>query len=398
MIQTTRRTFAILPGHLKTYGVQRSLSTSFTTKLPGISYCVLGSASALMLSEYFGKCLLSAQNIAETSGVASPISAIPLALMIGLFTKNILPESYTNNLVEGAAFASKTFLQVGIVCIGIKLSALEVFSTGLIGIPVVITTVGTGLYVIPKIGKKLGLPDKMSYLITAGTSICGITAISALSPAIKAEKSDTSFAIANVVTFGTISLLTYPYIAHTFLTSSEQIGILFGCCVHDTSQVVGTALTYHSLYDDEIVLKIATVTKLTRNILLAGAIPYLTIKAADPTLGEGQKKITLFEQFKQHTPTFVYGFLLMSLLRTTGDYYLLNTEQVNSWNTLIHGVGTLLGTKLLIGTAMTGIGFGTSLNTLQGVGPKPFLLGFLGASVVSTTGLFSSFLFLKLLL
>ena len=46
--------------------------------------------------------------------------------------------------------------------------------------------------------------------------------------------------------------------------------------MHDTSQVVGAALTYKQIYADDVVLRVATVTKLTRNIFLAAVIPLLT--------------------------------------------------------------------------------------------------------------------------
>ena len=71
-------------------------------------------------------------------------------------------------------------------------------------------------------------------------------------------------------------MLVYPYLAHAVLGSSETIGLFLGTAVHDTSQVVGAALTYKQVYDDDVVLRVATVTKLTRNIFLAAVIPLLT--------------------------------------------------------------------------------------------------------------------------
>ena len=39
------------------------------------------------------------------------------------------------------------------------------------------------------------------------------------------------------------------------LDSSVQIGTFLGLAIHDTSQVMGAALTYDSVYVDEVVLK-----------------------------------------------------------------------------------------------------------------------------------------------
>jgi uncharacterized membrane protein YadS len=71
-------------------------------------------------------------------------------------------------------------------------------------------------------------------------------------------------------------MLLYPYLAHSLLSTSESIGLFLGTAVHDTSQVMGAALTYKQVYGDDVVLRVATVTKLTRNLFLAVVIPLLT--------------------------------------------------------------------------------------------------------------------------
>ena len=128
-------------------------------------------------------------------------------------------------------------LQTGIVCVAAKLSFFELLSTGSSGIPVVLGAVGAGLVTIPMMGTLAGLPRKMSLLLTAGTSICGVTAITALAPAIEAEKRDVAVAVANTVAFGTVGMLAYPYIFNALCTSSEQVGMCLGVAIHDTSQV-----------------------------------------------------------------------------------------------------------------------------------------------------------------
>lgn len=204
--------------------------------IPGIVASVAGCGFAFTAADYIGKALLSVQNIEfDPDHFSSPISGIPVAIILGMLVGNLSPKSVTEKLLPGAQLASKRVLQTGIVCVGLKLSAVDLVTTGLVGLPAVAASVGVALYVVPKVGKALKLPDKMSYLIAAGTSICGITAISALSPSINATKTDTSIAVANVVTFGTVALLTYPYLAHNIMTSSQQIGMFLGLAIHDTS-------------------------------------------------------------------------------------------------------------------------------------------------------------------
>lgn len=127
----------------------------------------------------------------------------------------------------------------GIICVGAKLSATEVLAVGLQGVPAVVATVAVSATLLPWLGRKAGLAPKLSSVITIGTTICGVTAISALAPAIQASQKQMSFAIANVVAFGTVNMLLMPHFAHWMFTSSEQVGLFLGLAVHDTAQVGG---------------------------------------------------------------------------------------------------------------------------------------------------------------
>ena len=72
-------------------------------------------------------------------------------------------------------------------------------------------------------------------------------------------------------------MLCYPYLFHTICNSSEQAGMCLGVAIHDTSQVLGGSMTYAQVYGDEVALKVAAITKLSRNLLLAGVIPGFTM-------------------------------------------------------------------------------------------------------------------------
>ena len=364
---------------------EKPKSSKFASVVPGLFASATVMQFGFMSAEYLGQCLLTLQGI---SGSASPISGIPVSILLGLLLRNTitLPQSMEN----GIKFATKPVLQAGIICVGAKLSAVDMASVGLIGLPVVCLSVGVGMTFIPWFGRKMGLPHKMNSLIAAGTSICGITAITALSPAIKASQRDTSFAVANVVAFGTLGMLIYPYVAHALLHSSQQIGIFLGIAVHDTSQVIGTALSYSSLYNDETVLKVATITKLTRNLFLAGVIPYLTYTTAmhDRLTIESKSNTLLptFSDLNKYFPGFILGFIGMSVLRSVGDMTLeshglaFNLIDTENWKTIVQGVD--VGSHYLLGTAMAAVGLSTSAASLKGVGVKPFVVGLVGAGAV----------------
>lgn len=362
----------------------------------------------------------------------NPISGIPVSILLGLALNNAvtLPAS----LKPGLKFCTTQALRTGIILVGLKLSMYDIASLGVAGIPCVVASIGTGLAFVTWASKKMGLPPRLGALTAAGTSICGVTAIVSLAPAIKATEKEVSLAVANVVAFGLLGMLSYPYLAHATLDTSEQIGLFLGTAVHDTSQVIGSALTYSEMYKDEVVLKAAAVTKLTRNLFLAGVIPLLAFQTSkavhaaevaaaagaagtgagtgsssgssgSSSSGKGSKggpKVS----FKTLFPTFILGFLAMALLRTLGDAGLaegkkkkeegqlqadekpvaLGCIEEDQWKSGIKFLSGQVGSNVCLGTAMAAVGLSTSFSVFKGVGFKPFALGMAGAAVVGGMG------------
>ena len=57
-----------------------------------------------------------------------------------------------------------------------------------------------GVLIVIKLLIKLKIPTRMAYL-SIGSTVCGTTAIMATAPIIKANKSEVSYAIANITLF-----------------------------------------------------------------------------------------------------------------------------------------------------------------------------------------------------
>ncbi|CAM9702966.1 unnamed protein product, partial [Phaeothamnion confervicola] len=223
-------------------------STSIANLLPGVAVAALVMHGGFYLADFLGQALLSAQGI--TAGV-SPVSGVPVAILLGLGARNLLPLP-VKALAPGLKFCTTTALRAGIICVGAKLSAADVLALGAAGVPAVAVSIGAGLFVVRRLGRAAGLAPRMTALIAAGTSICGVTAITALAPAIRATPQEVAFAVANVVAFGTLGMLAYPYVAHHLLPHSEQVGLFLGLAIHDTAQVVGAALTYRDVSGEDI--------------------------------------------------------------------------------------------------------------------------------------------------
>lgn len=344
------------------------------------------------LADRIGQAILAAQGL--TGG--SPLSGVPVAIVLGLLLRNTLPLPASLN--PGLKFATTTILRAGIVLVGIRLSVFDVLKLGIAGLPVVLAAITTGLVFVTWFNKKLGLPPRLGTLIAAGTSICGVTAIVSVAPAIEADEREVAYAVANVVAFGLFGMLTYPYLAHALLGSSETIGLFLGTAVHDTSQVVGAALTYKQVYGDDVVLRVATVTKLTRNIFLAVVIPVLTwlhLKNQGAQGAQGAKRI----KWSSLIPGFVIGFLAMAVVRSLGDWTLTrNGAAFGMWSTaqwasITKQLGDYWASQILLGTAMAAVGLNTNFAVFKGVGLKPFAVGMAGALVVGAVGMTMAIIF-----
>ena len=367
--------------------------TSWLSLIPGIGAAALVMLAGFELADVVGRAILSAQGL--TGG--SPISGVPVAIVLGLLVRNLLPLPAV--LTPGLKFCVTTVLRVGIILVGIRLSAFDVLRLGVAGLPVVIAAIVTGLVFVTWFNRRLGLPPRLGTLIAAGTSICGVTAIVSTAPAIDADEREVAYAVANVVAFGLFGMLAYPYLAHAVLQRSETVGLFLGTAVHDTSQVVGAALTYRQMYGDDVVLRVATVTKLTRNLFLAGVIPLLAwmhLRASNGSNGSGPSRVPT--SWRALIPMFVLGFVAMALVRTLGDATLqwwgaaFGVWDAAAWNRLTNQVGDFWASRIFLGTAMAAVGLNTSVAVFRGVGARPFVVGLAGAVVVGAVGMLMALL------
>jgi uncharacterized integral membrane protein (TIGR00698 family) len=395
-----------------------------TKHIPGVIAALVVMLAGFWLADRLGLAILAAQGLSGSS----PVSGVPVAIVLGLLLRNVLPLPAA--LSPGLKFATTTLLRAGIVFVGIRLSLFDVLKLGLAGLPVVLAAIATGMVFVTWFNRRLGLPPRLGTLVAAGTSICGVTAIVSTAPAIEADEREVAYAVANVVAFGLFGMLVYPYLAHAFLTRSESIGLFLGTAVHDTSQVVGAALTYKQLYADDVVLRTATVTKLTRNIFLAVVIPVLTwlhvrenqrasddgAEAASVRMGDctvagserrdlspvgvrGARSAPSTPSWMRYVPGFVLGFLAMAVVRSAGDAMLGRSGMAyglfdaHDWKAVTDLVGDALASRVLLGTAMAAVGLSTSFTVFRGVGLKPFAVGFAGALVVGSVGMLMAVLF-----
>jgi uncharacterized integral membrane protein (TIGR00698 family) len=318
-----------------------------------------------------------ADGIAAALGLGpGAISGIMVAILLGLALGNLF--TLPGMLKPGIDFAVKSVLRLGIVLLGLKLSIVEVGAIGLKSLPVVLVTIPAAILIVTYLGRRLGLTDRLSTLIAVGTGICGNTAIVAVSPTIGAKEEETSYAVACITIFGLFAMLVYPFVAHwLFGGDSFRSGLFLGSAVHDTSQVAGAGMVYQDYYHAPEALNVATVTKLERNLSMLIVIPLMSILYHRRS-SAGSAPPPWWTMI----PLFVVGFAAMSALRTVGDlgdraFGRLTLEQWHGFLDVAKHASTYC-----LGIAMAGVGLGTSIRQLRGIGFKPLGLGLVSALIV----------------
>lgn len=357
--------------------------------LPGVLLAALVMLVSLPLSELLGGWVLSLQGL-DPAAASSPISGVLVAIVLGMLLGNFAPLPAA--VGPGIRFSLAKLLRLGIIFVGIKLSLLDVLKLGAWGIPVVVVAIASGLVFVTLVNRLLGLPDRLGTLIAAGTGICGITAILSTAPAIEAEDREVAYAVANIALFGLLGMFVYPYLAPLVFDSSEQVGLFLGTAIHDTAQVVGSALTYRELYGDDLAFRAATVTKLTRNLFLLAVVPLVSLHYLRRRDRAGEGSALARVRLSKLFPLFVLGFLAMAIVRSLGDATLdgglaLGLFDAEAWRSVTSQIGEVWGSRYLLGTAMAAVGLGTRFSVFRGVGFKPFLVGLAGALFVGAVGM-----------
>ena len=309
------------------------------------------------------------------------ISPAFFCIMVGLLVGNLVTFSkHTNQLIS---FILTNVLKVGIALLGIGLSIHELFKYGLSSVLLIIINILLVFAILILLGKCFKISKNLIVLIFMGTSICGVTAIAATSTIIKSNQHDTGYAVGVVTVFGLIAVVAYPYMAHYMFNGNDiNAGIFLGAAIHDTAQVSAAGLIYQETFSSPVALEASMTTKLLRNSFLIILIPLLTYFY-------DRKKTKNKSSIVKFFPFFVLGFILLSLARTTGDIFIINTNYHLYWENLIMMIK--IASKYMILISMVALGLRIKISSFKKIGLKPLLVGFVAAISVGL----SSFIYLN---
>ena len=294
------------------------------------------------------------------------------ASIIALFSGTIINSFFHPKWIKPALkFTSKKVLKGAIILLGASLSVSKVLEVGQQTFFVMIFTFAMcfgGGYFVRKLFK---LNWKLGNLISAGTGICGGSAVAAIAPVIDADDKDIAFAMSSTFLFDMVMIALYPLMGMALGMNDTAYGIWAGTSVNDTASVVASGYAFSEAAGD-----IATMVKLTRTIAIIPTVlvfAWIGIRMKRKELqasGEGQK-VNLMKII----PWFIGGFLLLAIVNSVG---LIPT----ALSAIMKRVS-----KFLMVSALAAIGLNTSLTDFKKAGLAPMFYGVTIDTLVTLTAL-----------
>ena len=274
--------------------------------------------------------------VVSASGVVSPAFALVIGLAYGLTVKHPFQDESRR--------LTRFLLQASVVFLGFGMNLQEVVRAGRSGFLYTAITIGVALALGLLLGRLLGVERTQGFLISAGTAICGGSAIAAVGPVVNANDEEMAVSLGTVFVLNSVALLVFPFIGARLHLTQTQFGLWAALAIHDTSSVVGAAAKYGA-----VALVIATTVKLARALWI---VPLVVVTAA-------AKK----SKVKIQWPWFILYFALAAVMNT---YVHPLQHFYPSLSKL--GKDGLDATLFLIGTGLT-------RKTMREVGMRPLLQG-----------------------
>ena len=287
------------------------------------------------------------------------------ASVIALFIGMILNHFWKPNrlFATGLKFTSKKILKFAIILLGASLNIRIVLEVGKLSLCVMVFTLLTCFGIGHFVGRALKINWKLSNLISAGTGICGGSAIAAIAPVIDADDSDIAYAMSATFLFDMDMIVLFPIMGQAMGLTDMAYGLWAGTAVNDTSSVVAAGYAFSEAAGD-----FATMVKLTRTLsIIPTVIAFALISAhlKRKEAGAGGTAVKAEFRLVKVIPWFILGFLGLAV--------------INSFGLIPAGVSAGMKdiSKFLMIAALAAIGLNTSFKDMKKSGFAPMLHGFI---------------------
>src|SRR5580765_2901489 len=227
--------------------------------------------------------------ILAATGLVSP----PFALLGGL----IYGLSAAHHFQAESKRLAKFLLQASVVALGFGMNLHQVLHAGRSGFLYTATSITAVMLLGLAFGYLLHVGKKSAFLISAGTAICGGSAIAAVGPIAEASEEEMAVSLGAVFILNSIALFLFPLIGYALHMTQAQFGLWSALAIHDTSSVVGATAKYG-----------ATALAIGTTITLARALWIVPLSIATAVVLKSKARI--------QWPWFILFFCLAALVNT----------------------------------------------------------------------------------
>jgi len=285
---------------------------------------------------------------------------VVICLVAGIIIRNVfgVPKSWE----AGLSYYS-VFLHAGIIMLGSQYLLRDMVKLG--GLTILIMTVfvfGTAAFFI-FLTRLFKLDESLAGVLNAGFSMCGVTALVATAPMVRAKNEQITYAIAASVSFGIICMIVLPPVARMFEVTQNSFGVISATGVPNSAQVIASGFMYGFEAG-----KVAGFVNIGRIVLIpAGALFIYFFTMTKDVLGS--EKISILQTVKEKFPVYVIGFVIVwgaNCMHLFPKPAVFAMEKVMVW---------------LFSLSFVGLGLQTKLGDVKKAGVKGLIVGYLGGSV-----------------
>ena len=284
---------------------------------------------------------------------------VVIGLAAGILIRNLI--GFPKSWEPGLSYTS-VFMNVGIIILGSQYMLRDLVKLGALSILLMVIMVFGGALVFIYMGRYFKLGNTLTALLSAAFSMCGVSAVVAIAPMVRAKSEEVAYAIAVSVTFGLVCLFGLPFFGRLIGLSDYSFGIMTAAGVPNSNQVIATGFNYSFAAG-----KVAGFANIGRVVLIPAGVLFVYFMTLTKEFRES--KINVWQVLKDKFPIFVFGFIVVWVANCLHLWPVPASEameRVMNWSFTL---------------CFVGLGLQTKLGDMKKAGPRGILIGYIAGCI-----------------
>ncbi|WP_063910332.1 YeiH family protein [Nocardia gamkensis] len=296
--------------------------------------------------------------------VGAPVTALTAGILIGALARD--GGTDTGRFAPGLALTRDRVLACAVVLLGLDLPVDAVLTVGRDTAVVLLGTLLAGAVAAVLVGRLLALHRESEILIAAGTTICGASAIAAVTAVIAPARDRVAYALGTIFVFNIVAVLVYPPLGRMLGLSQQAFGLWAGTAINDTSSVLAAGVAF-----GPVAASFAVIVKLARSLMIVPLCIGLHFTERRVPRRDAAGTAPMWRTI----PLFVVLFLAASVIAGTGVLpvrWTVASTAVSGW---------------LVAAVLAAVGASLNWRRMRATGPRPLLYGGILGLVLAVSAL-----------